>query len=70
MGDMANEALDRMMDTDEWQRHHDPVFVRLITCHCCGQTGLQWMRYQGKWRLGNNVFIHDCPVNPLVKNTP
>jgi hypothetical protein len=38
------------------------------TCRCCGETGLRWMQHDGKWMLGNNGSLHECPVNPYRPN--
>ena len=38
---------------------------KLKTCKYCGQTGLNWKKLNGKWRLHKGLLLHHCPVNPL-----
>lgn len=40
-------------------------FATTKTCRCCGKSGLSWIAYKGKWRLGENGKLHICTVNPL-----
>ena len=49
-----------------WPTHSRP---RLVTCRCCGTSGLKWMRHGEKWLVGDGVTLHDCPVNPYTPNT-
>lgn len=39
--------------------------LKTKTCRCCGEDGLIWGQYEGKWRLFNNNKLHICPINPL-----
>lgn len=34
-------------------------------CRCCGEKGLHWGRFAGKWRLFKGSGIHICPAVPL-----
>lgn len=41
---------------------------KVVTCRCCGVSGLFWKKVEAKWRLFNEQGLHNCKVNPLNGN--
>jgi hypothetical protein len=37
----------------------------VVTCRCCGESGLSWKKIHGIWRLFLGMGLHKCPANPL-----
>jgi hypothetical protein len=59
----AEEAMDRGV-IDEFGSEYGS-YPKLKTCRCCGEDGLEWGLFEGKWRLFKKGNIHNCKVNPL-----
>jgi len=59
------EAYDRGVIDERGYKYHAGRRLSTKTCKCCGQTGLTWDSYNGKWRLFDGGSLHVCPVNPL-----
>lgn len=72
MGEMADWDIDNGITPDEeydweWDREETERRAKRIpkTCRICGQTGLFWEQYQGKWRLHDkDDELHDCRKQP------
>lgn len=59
MGDMANDAYDRLFD----ELHFDDSDCEQV-CHRCGAEGLHWEWERDAWRLADvEGTIHHCVPN-------
>lgn len=61
-------SMDDWVDLDgywdyetDWDEYEYDVGPTIKTCNKCGTKNLQWVRYDGHWRLADqNLKLHDC----------
>ena len=71
MGDMAEYAIQQGMDEWMYEGDFDICYRRgkvSRSCGRCSAPGLEWRRFEKKWRLFNSAGkLHVCP-NPVAKD--
>ena len=53
--DHGFDAFESYFNEDNYQSEENPK-----RCKHCGKNGLYWKEINGKWKLCENNFIHNC----------